>query len=117
MAVRDTTSRTSHNDAKVGKPNLLPLQAPLRPLRSQHYDRSVAIGVQNTMAVRDKLQNRYDRSSAQTTMRSWNVTVKGALVAEEQQALRVRIQASNGINILGKSEVGQRPVRRTVRRE
>src|ERR1039458_7502708 len=45
-----------------------------QPTASQRCDRSAVIWLQNTMAVRDKRSNRYDRGPGRTTMGIRSVT-------------------------------------------
>jgi hypothetical protein len=50
-------------------------------------------------------------------LRIEQAVVKAGFVAEEEEAFGVGIEPTQGIDIFGKSKLGQGPVGRTVRRE
>src|SRR6185436_16992934 len=43
--------------------------------------------------------------------------VQFRFIAQEQQTFRVRVEPADGVNALRETEIGQRPIRRTVQRE
>src|SRR6266540_2654652 len=63
------------------KPESL-LKSKIQPTRSQRYNPSAVIWVQNTMAVREKSLNHYDGTPGQSTIRKKFVTPSRGLVRE-----------------------------------
>jgi hypothetical protein len=55
-----------------------PLKSKIQPTRSQRYDRSAVVWVQNTMAVREESSNRYDGTPGQNAIRKKDVTAAPA---------------------------------------
>jgi hypothetical protein len=63
MAVRESRPDLRHTTPIWESSQTPTKKLSICPTRSQRYDQSVVMWLQNTMPVRDKYSNRYDRSS------------------------------------------------------
>src|SRR5260370_13639022 len=74
MAVRESRPDPRRTTPIWESSQALTKKLSICPTRSQRYDQSVVMRLQNTMAVRDKYANRCDRSSGQIRMTKKDVT-------------------------------------------